>query len=302
MKLVDFAVKAQFELKQGCYIKTTNEYNLMLIEMQQGYVRVLGVLVCLQKEVTKEELKEIQTKVGTKKIRFADNNSKSILLYCLDDLYGPVKEEKVQKTIDNLYTLTTVLSEINIFPQSKCIFCGLEKEDEDVVYDLYNGLYLPQHLSCRETAKNVAINKMHQDNSKTQLYPLSIILAFLGGLLAALIINLLVYFVFDGTVYAIMYALVPIAAFFAYKLGQAPRNKKMVLFIILASFISTLIIDFSFYSLMAAGLNLSFGQFLTEYSGDIIKQEAISMLFLGVGVWVSWSIITKTNDRELKKF
>lgn len=302
MKLEEFALKAQYELKQGSYIKNSNDYNLMLYEIQQGYVRILTTIVCLSREVTKEELKEIQNRVGTKKIRYGVDGNKSVLLYLLDDLYGPVKEEKVNKVIENIYMFTSALRDLGITPQSKCIFCGLDKEDEEVVYENYNGLYLPQHLSCREKAKNIAVSKMNKDNANTKMYPLSIALASLGALLAALIINLLVIFVFDGTMYAIMYALVPIAAFFAYKLGKAPRNKKMVLYIILASIIGTLIIDFAFYSLAAAGLNISFSEFISANSGAILKQEATTILFLGIGVWISWGIITKTNDRDLKKF
>ena len=56
MKLEEFALKAQYELKQGSYIKNSNDYNLMLYEIQQGYIRVLSTIVCLSREVTKEEL------------------------------------------------------------------------------------------------------------------------------------------------------------------------------------------------------------------------------------------------------
>ena len=114
MKVVDFATKAGFEIKEGFYIKEINGYNLMLMEFQQGYVRIMGTLICLERDVTKEELKIIKEQSGSKKIRYADNKSKSILLFSLDELYGPVKEEKLNNTIQKLYAFTSALLNLNI--------------------------------------------------------------------------------------------------------------------------------------------------------------------------------------------
>lgn len=302
MKCVDFANRAGFVVKDGFYIKESNGFNLMLMEIQQGYVKPMIVLVCLDREISKDELKLIQDNVGYKKIRFADNKSRSILLFSLDELYGPVKDEKIERMINYLSSFTYSLNELNIKNQYKCIFCGLEKEDEEVVYGNYNGLYLPQHLSCRENAKNRAFQKMNQENANTQLYPVSILLGLVGAVLAALLINILVYMVLDGTVYSLMYAAVPLASFYAYKLGKAPRNKNMIISVVITSVIATLFIDFVFYGLMAVGNNVSFAQFFNEFKGAILGQEAMTLLFLGLGTWVSWNIISKTNDSDVKKF
>lgn len=128
MRISDFSVKAGFELKDGNLIKESNGYKLMLTEFQQGYVRIMGMLVCLESSVSKEQLNEIKEKVGTKKIRFLDPKKQSILLYSLDELYGIVKEEKVNNVIEKIDLFTKVMSEMGILSQSKCIFCGLEKE------------------------------------------------------------------------------------------------------------------------------------------------------------------------------
>ncbi len=301
MKLIDFAKRAQFEEKQGFLIKESNGYNLLLNELQVGYVSYIVVLVCLDKAITKEQVKEINQKVGTKRISFS-GKSNSVLMFQFDDLFGPVKEEKVNKAIDNLSTFTQVLAAMNLNNQSKCIFCGQDKEDEDVIFGNYNGLYLPQHESCRQQAKTKAVAKMNQENSNTKMYPISILLAFGGAFIAALIINILTYFVFDGTMYAIAYALVPIAAFFAYKLGKAPRNKKMIVSIIAASAVATLLIDIIFLYIVSLGYNMSFIDFLIENKTAVLGNEGMTLLFLAIGVWISWNIITKTNDSDVRKF
>ena len=302
MKYLDFVNKAGFVLKSGFYIKESNNYNLMLMEFQQGYVRVMGVIVCLEREVTKDEIKMLQKNADSKKIRYADNKSKSILMYSLDDLYGPTKEEKVEKAINNLFLFTNELMNMNIKNQSKCIFCGNDKEDEELIFDNYNGLYLPQHDSCRQQAKCQAVSKMNNENANTQMYPISILLAFGGAFLAALVINLLTSFVFNGTMYAITYALVPITAFFAYKLGKAPRNKNMIISVIVASVVATLLIDMIFLYHVALGYNMRFIDFLNENKTAVLGNEGMTLLFLAIGVWISWNIITKTNDSDVKKF
>lgn len=301
MKLMDFANRAQFEERQGFLIKESNGYNLILRELQMGYVSYIVVLVCLDKTVTKEELKEINQKVGTKRISFADKTN-SVLMFQFDDLFGIVKEEKINKAINSLFTFTSTLLEMNFNNQSKCIFCGQDKEDEEVVFGNYNGLYLPQHLSCRQNAKNKAVSQMNKENANTQMYPISILLGFVGALLASLLINILVYFVFDGTMYSLMYAAVPLASFFAYKLGKAPKNKKMVLSVVITSVVATLLVDFIFYGLMAVGLDMTFGAFISEFATDILYTEFMTLLFLALGTWVSWNIISKTNDKDVNKF
>lgn len=149
---------------------------------------------------------------------------------------------------------------------------------------------------------NHTMAKINKDNANTQMYPLSIFLGAIGAILAALLINILVYFVFNGTVYAIMYAAVSIASYFGYKLGKAPRNKKMIATIIITSVLATLLMDFSFYGLMAASLEQSLSQFLSENMSGILGNEGISLLFLAIGIYVAWNVISKTSDKEADKF
>ena len=45
-----------------------------------------------------------------------------------------------------------------------------------------------------------------------------------------------------------------------------------------------------------------FVDFLSENKAAVLGNEGMTLLFLAIGVWISWNIITKTNDTDVKKF
>lgn len=302
MKLKDFAEVAGFQIIENKYIKDSNNFKITLVERQQGYVNIILALVCTSAPVSKEQLNSLKEAVGSKKIGYLDYKLKNVLAFNLDNLFGKVKNEKVANAIDLLDKWTELMPSLGILPQTKCIYCGLDKEDEEVVYTNYNGFYLPQHLSCREQAKQKVKEMIEEDNKNLTNLPISILLSTIGSFLAALLINLVSMFLLDGTVYALMYIIIPFAAYFGYKLGKSPKSKVMLYTVIGTSYVGTFIVDLCFYALMASAENMSFGQFLTQYQSDILQSTFVSFAFLAIGIILAWKAINKTTDQQERKF
>lgn len=303
MKFLDFAQKGGFNNLDGIFVKESNGFHIMLKEFPQGYIKVLGAVVFLKNNVTKEQLKQLREKVGTRKINYAYPKTSNVLVYLLDDLYGIVKEEKLQKVLNNLSLFTNALNEFGFSELDKCIFCESEKEEEQLSFGSYNGFYVPMHHSCKEEAKNKVQEAIKKDYALNKdKYPISFLLACVAGFITVILINVISMLLLNGTVYAMSYALIPIASYFAYRLGKAPRDKKMVILIIIASVLSTLIVDCVFYVLDAIAQDLTLGQYIKDYFGDLSKNTFFSLLFIAIGIWISWGLINKTSDKDLKKF
>jgi hypothetical protein len=104
-------------------------------------------------------------------------------------------------------------------------------------------------------------------------------------------------------IYALLFSLIPLCAFWGYKLGHAPRKTYMIFIVIGISVLMVGGLELLMYSIIAAAngfLSLAECLSLPQNMSLFLKDIAMAYLFLGIGIWISWAYISKTTDKELK--
>ena len=164
--------------------------------------------------------------------------------------------------------------------------------------------YVPVHRACVESqARDKA--EQAQQNQVSGNYVTGFIGAILGGIVGSLPNVFLL--MWASRLYALLYALIPICAYYGYKLLRGKMNR--------GAFVCTLI---------SSALNLFSIHFFTNYialcqtlgrvispavgmrmyaelvqSGNLTANLVQSGIFLLLGLWFSWGIITRTSKHEV---
>lgn len=131
----------------------------------------------------------------------------------------------------------------------------------------------------------------------TNRLPLSILLAVVGGLVG-LIPNFISIFFFD-TLLGLLYALIPLGAYFGYVLGKAERNKYTLILICIISFALAIGVFLLYYGLILNALNLTFADLFadTEAKNGFLSDLGLSALFTVFGLYISWRVISNYEKK-----
>lgn len=167
------------------------------------------------------------------------------------------------------------------------------------------GGYVPVHEHCVRNQTQSAIAKA-QHNEAAGNYLTGFIGALLGGLVGA-IPNVLAAVLLER-VFSLLYALIPIAAYQGYKLFNGKLNKAAFISTLVSSVINLFSVEFltlyviasmAYEDLLTPGFAVElFVTFLLN--GNLTADLAQSALFLALGLWFSWSIITNTSSHMVR--
>ena len=128
-------------------------------------------------------------------------------------------------------------------------------------------------------------------------------------MLLGVILNVL-GIVFTERIYALLFALVPLAAMFGYKLFKGKMSKGSIAIVIILSLLAIPMIPFFemiFYfardygasageALSAAAKLIFMPEFLSEISGELLQL----VLFMALGIWIAWRYISgQTNSSQV---
>ena len=133
------------------------------------------------------------------------------------DITG-LKQEELANTIEaTLKTMTELLKQFRITPETKCCVCRDTDIDDYAIWqdkiNPQNVLTRPAHVSClRKASQNPKVIKKPKSNIAMPIF-----IAFLGALVG-IIPTALILLIFEYEV-AVLYVLVPITAFYGWKLG-----------------------------------------------------------------------------------
>lgn len=212
----------------------------------------------------------------------------------------PMSKEKQVNYFNNLITtLTNMLANEGINNIENCGLCGVTKEDEDVEYAVYKGLYIKLHKSCIEAAYEEQRREIEKENKNIKRLPISIILAFLGAVVG-IIPSVISIFGF-GWLFGILFAICPIASFFGYKLGKAPLRWYATLIAAICSLIVTALVIILFGLLVAAAANATLQEVFADSELGLGALLGQALLFDIVGIACAFGYISKTRSGKITK-
>ena len=208
-----------------------------------------------------------------------------------DDLY-----ERFTQCMD---AFTGALRENGIPPADTCAISGAPNPDSLCpIYHGYSGSYQPVCASAVRS-RNLETQERLETNENSGSYLLGILGAVLG-MLVGLIPNVLTI-LFTETIYAMLFALVPLAAMFGYKLFRGKMNTVSVVVVIVVSLLGVVLIpyiEFVYYILQSYSLSLGDAMYAAlqlmldpEVLSDLTGELLQLLLFMALGLFVAWRFL-----------
>lgn len=183
-------------------------------------------------------------------------------------------------------------------PMPVCPYCGRTGCD---VAAHYKNQYRLAHYGCLNDAANEAGDTAEQTKEKGS-YILGIIGAILGMLVGT--IPSLLTIVFLGMEYAVLFALIPICAYYGYKFLGGKMNRVAIVVTIIMAVIGVYMLTFEYVTYLdivengyaasdAFWLFIAYAGYLPNYV-SLIGDLIVEFLFAAIGVYISWRIISRT--------
>lgn len=219
-----------------------------------------------------------------------------------------VKEDPEGHYTETVRAVQEVFASHGIHAPTRCPVCGDVNCD---VQAAYSGGYRPVHSRCLDRVlESAKAQKAVNDSSGS--YLTGIVGALLGGLIATIPTLLTIWFA--ERIYALLYALIPLGAYYGYKKFNGKLNKVSVAVTIVVSLLQIYIMEYALLiiSLMVE-LESSFSDsmyLLGLYVGEMgffqlladLTESAgiISFVFIALGIWIAWSQITRTSASPIR--
>ena len=161
--------------------------------------------------------------------------------------------------------------------------------------------YVNTHRACVEGNYIKTLQETNENENKGFN-----VLALIGALLGAIVgsIPTILTILFANSIYAILYALIPIASFYGYKLMKGYMGKQVYPIVIICS-----VLMLPFMELMTwifaihqeYGIWLTAGETIALYfeamtGGDILKSFAFPVIFMALGIFVACRNFVHTNE------
>ena len=287
MKIQELSERLNFIQLNNCYYRNFGSITGSLVEVDIN-VKCPAVSFYFDKPFSKEELKELR-KNASKNLIYHNNYCKGFLLTLTLPYSLSVNDKYVEKCENVINTFVSYMNSQNYQTSTKCVVCGEEAENGS-----FGGIYVPVHSECVDSLKELSKQEVAEENKNIANLPKSIILAFVGAIVGLIpsVISILGF----GTMIALLYALIPLASFFGYKLGKAPKRWYATLIVIVLSVFVVVALDIYLYDLIAFSEGITLAECLSLYSADFVSDLLYSVLFVGVGVFISWKYISNTAD------
>lgn len=212
----------------------------------------------------------------------------------------PMSKEKQVNYFNNLMTtLTNALANEEIKNSENCGLCGVEKLDEDAEFTIYKGLNIKLHKSCIEAAYEEERREIEKENANIKRLPISIVLAFLGAVVG--IIPSIISMYGFGYLFALLFAICPIASFFGYKLGKAPLRWYATAIAAVFSLIVTALTIIIPAALVAQAANATLADVFNDPELGLTGTLLQALLFDGLGILCSFGVISKIRSGKVSR-
>lgn len=300
MKINEIAPLFGIENKDGMFIGKINDFDVQLELVPMGYVKIVYLNVLLNRSITKDELAELnkKTKLRGRIERIVNADFVSIML---SDLNGNrVPNEKKQAVVENVKQIILVLQSLGFASPTTCMICHEDNGNEIVpifrAVGIHQSVLGLAHSECINKIVESEVSQIQNNNQNTKMIPVSGFLAILGSFLVTLITFLVA--VYGGLWLGLLFALIPVAGYFGYKLGKAPLSTGASIFVLAESTIITTIMMYFVIELVAIGQEVSIFEAIGLISSDII----IALIFYVVGVLFDIKyLFGNTNEKKLAR-
>ena len=279
-------------------------YDLLISEYTQNFLTCPIITFRFEKTIDKRKLPLIKQACKKFGVIQLDQSGYGLSIMC-NYLYGKYSSEKLDVAVEKINGIIDVLIENNLETLHSCVVCRQDKEEE-LENHIVNDRLILCHGSCFEEYKNYHLSKIKANEGNVKNYPKSIIYATLMGFVGYLPFFLLM--LFSGYMLGILFMLIPVLAFWGYKKGNAPLNKKATVIIVIISAIVMFLGVYGFINLAYQGTKLlaqetgeavvPFNEFIALCAGDIVY----CVIFGVLGIVWSFKTITKdNNENKLRK-
>lgn len=160
--------------------------------------------------------------------------------------------------------------------------------------------YAPVHAYCVENQSYQTFAST-ENNRLNGNYALGTIGAIIGALIGSIPTILLILLI--NRISAWLYALIPLVAYFGYKLLKGKMTKGVVIpVVIISSLLMVIVVELTvvFITVGREYGWMGVGEFLSLYFsvmsfGDILADTAMPLVFTGIGIFISWDQIRRSN-------
>lgn len=198
--------------------------------------------------------------------------------------------------------VTAAFRELGLRPPETCPLCGRGGCD---CLALVNG-YVPAHRDCLE-GQAAQTARRAERNLAGGNYVTGFIGAIIGGIVGALPTVLTALWL--GRIFSLLYALIPICAYYGYKLLKGKMNRGAFVCTLISSVLGLFSIHFftnyiTLCRVLGRVVEPSVGlRMYTEAvaAGSLTPALVQSAVFLLLGLWISWGIVTRTAGHEVRR-
>ncbi len=294
MKLDSLALKLGFEKKSGGFSRSFHGYEVNLVgyKFPGAYVQLPMLMFVLDHALTTEDIKSLKKIVGlTRFVKESAGLKNNAFL-----VNGRFKNQ--EKLEERLAKITEKLSELNLKSLTHCPYCG--EEDTDSVR-IIKGATIHVHNACVEKFVEQVTTHINTVSHSKEHLAKSIIFALIGGFIG--LIPSIILLAFAGIYSAWLFLLIPFAAFYGFKKGGAQKGAYVMPIVAIISvimapgFMFYAYYDFAMYNGITFSALLSDPDMMTAFTSDMV----MSVLFIALALWVSWSKIYKQTLGQVKK-
>lgn len=182
-------------------------------------------------------------------------------------------------------------------PDDVCPICKTQGCDS-VMW--YKGAYRPLHAGCAQTVveATAAETRANQDLG-------SHLTGFFGALLGALVgtIPSVLTVLFAEKIWAVLFALIPLAAAWGYRKCKGKQDKGGVAIIVVLSllgvyFLQIMVAGIQLVQEYGAGILPLLGAYLAEPQAwvDMTTGSVVEFIFIALGLWFAWRNVSMTNE------
>lgn len=192
-----------------------------------------------------------------------------------------------------------------IAPADSCAVCG-GSSPESLCF--YGDNYQPVHNACIRSSLENSRQQLERNRENG-----SYLTGFIGALLGMLVgsVASILSIILAEKIYALLFALVPIASAWGYRKFNGKMDKFSVIIVVLLSFVSIFFMNYMttvVFLVDEYGVSAGEAMWLSSdllFTGEglalVITSSGSMFLFMVLGLFIAWSFIVKTNAGSAKQ-